>query len=144
MVEEAAVVVADLAAVRRDQARVFIMDKSAIDALGNAYADEVLFAAGIHPKTWVRRLSSAELDRLHDAIVKVLTEARDTIQAEEPDLDVKLRDFLKVRNRHKKPCPVCGTHIRRAGVRGYDSFFCPSCQPSTRKTSIVDWSKSKD
>ena len=40
-----------LIAGRRDQVRVFVMDQSALSAIGNAYADEVLFAAGIHPKT---------------------------------------------------------------------------------------------
>ncbi|MBT8492545.1 MAG: endonuclease VIII [Deltaproteobacteria bacterium] len=134
---------AGLADKRRDQVRVFLMDKSAIDCLGNAYADEVLFAAGIHPKTWVRKLSQTDLERLHRAIIDVTREAAAIIVKEKPALDVKLRDFLKVRNRHKQPCPSCGTAIRKAGVRGYDSFFCPSCQPETRKSSIVDWRKTK-
>ncbi len=42
---------------RRDQVRVFLLDKKALDSLGNAYADEVLFAAGIHPKTFCRSLT---------------------------------------------------------------------------------------
>jgi len=126
---------------RRDQVRVFLMDKSAIDCLGNAYADEVLFAAGIHPKTFVRKLSEDDLGRLHGAIVGVTAEASAIIQLEQPPLYVKLRDFLKVRRKHKEPCPVCGTAIRKTGVRGYDTFFCPTCQPETRKTSIVDWRK---
>ena len=42
---------------RRDQVRVFLLDKKALDSLGNAYADEVLFEAGIHPKTFCRSLS---------------------------------------------------------------------------------------
>jgi formamidopyrimidine-DNA glycosylase len=44
-----------------------------------------------------------------------------------------------VRNRHGAPCPRCGTKIRKAGVHGHDAFFCPACQPETRKTGIVDW-----
>ena len=58
---------------RRDQVRVFLLDKKALDSLGNAYADEVLFAAGIHPKTWCRSLSHDDAVRLHDAIVHVMT-----------------------------------------------------------------------
>jgi formamidopyrimidine-DNA glycosylase len=130
-----------LARGRRDQVRVFLMDKSAIDALGNAYADEVLFAAGIHPKTLTAKLSPDDLDRLHDAVVSVLREAAAAIAARKPPLDEKLRDFLKVRNRHGEKCPRCGGTIRRAGVRGFDAFFCPTCQPATRKTGIVDWRK---
>ncbi|MEW5848549.1 MAG: DNA-formamidopyrimidine glycosylase family protein [Myxococcota bacterium] len=130
-----------LARKRRDQAKVFLMDKSALDALGNAYADEVLFEAGVHPKTFVKSLSDAELDTLHDALVRVLTEARDTIAARKPPLDEKLRDFLKVRLRHGEKCPRCSTTIRKAGVHGHDAFFCPQCQPETRKSGIVDWRK---
>jgi formamidopyrimidine-DNA glycosylase len=132
-----------LARKRRDQAKVFLMDKAALDALGNAYADEVLFAARVHPKARAAALSDEELDRLHDAIVAVLTEARATIAARRPALDDKLRDFLKVRNRHGEPCPRCGAKIRRAGVHGHDAFFCPSCQPERGKGGIVDWRRLK-
>ena len=129
----------EIAKARRDQVKVFLMDKGALDALGNAYADEVLFEARLHPKTWVRSLSERDLDRLRDAIVAVLGAARETIAARRPPLDEKLRDFLKVRNRHGAPCPRCGAKLRRAGVHGHDAFFCPACQPETRKTGIVDW-----
>lgn len=127
-----------LARGRRDQAKVFLMDKAALDSLGNAYADEVLFEAGIHPKTRVRALADGALDRLHDAIARVLGEARDEIARRRPALDEKVRDFLKVRNRHGEPCPRCGAKIRRAGVLGHDAFFCPNCQPSTEKGGL-DW-----
>ncbi len=126
---------------RRDQVKVFLMDKSALDALGNAYADEVLFEAGIHPKTWVRSLGDEELGRLHRAIPDVLGRAAREIAARAPATDEKLRDFLSVRNRHKTPCPRCGTPIRKAGVHGHDAFFCPRCQPETRKGGIVTWGK---
>jgi len=126
---------------RRDQVKVFLMDKSALDALGNAYADEVLFEAGIHPKTWVRSLGEEELARLHRAIPEVLGRAAREIASRAPATDEKLRDFLSVRNRHKTPCPRCGTPIRKAGVHGHDAFFCPRCQPETRKGGIVTWGK---
>lgn len=130
-----------LASRRRDQAKVFLMDKSALDAMGNAYADEVLWAARIHPKTMVRSLSPEQLDALHDAIVQVLTQARETIRRRAPPLEEKVRDFLSVRGRHGQPCPRCGTTLRSAGVHGHDADFCPVCQPDARGTSIVDWSK---
>lgn len=128
-----------LAKKRRDQVRVFLMDKSALDAFGNAYADEVLWEAKLHPKTMVNKLTPEDLDRLHAAVVKVMREAVDTIQTRKPAIDEKLRDFLKVRNRHNEKCPRCGGTIRRAGVHGHDTFFCPTCQPETRKTGIVSW-----
>jgi formamidopyrimidine-DNA glycosylase len=128
-----------LARSRRDQVKVFLMDKSALDALGNAYADEALFEAKIHPKTFVRSLSELAIDRLHDAIVTVIEEASAEVARRAPPLDEKVRDFLKVRNRHGKPCPRCGGAIRKAGVHGHDAFFCPTCQPDERGSAIVDF-----
>lgn len=126
---------------RRDQAKVFVMDKSAIDALGNAYGDEVLFEARIHPKAWVAKLGDARVDALHDAIVRVLTNARDVLRERKPPLDEKLRDFLSVRGRAGEACVVCETKLRRAGVHGHDAIFCPSCQPDDRGSALVDWRK---
>ena len=128
-----------LARKRRDQVRVFLMDKSTLDSFGNAYADEALWEAQIHPKTLMSKLTADDLTRLHHAIVKVMREAVDTVRARKPALDEKLRDFLKVRNRHGDKCARCGDTIRRAGVRGHDTFFCPTCQPETRKTGVVSW-----
>ena len=128
-----------IAARRRDQVKVFLMDKSALDAMGNAYADEVLFEARLHPKTFVKALAPEEVDRLHDAIVKVIGEATRIIAKRKPPLDEKVRDFLKVRGRAGEPCPRCGTKLRSAGVHGHDAEFCPECQPATRKSGIVDW-----
>ncbi len=77
-----------LAKKRRDQVKVFLMDKAALDAMGNAYADEVCWAARLHPKRRVASLKPAEVDALHDAIVSVLDEARRTIRERQPPLDV--------------------------------------------------------
>jgi formamidopyrimidine-DNA glycosylase len=130
-----------IASKRKDQVKVFLMDKAALDAMGNAYADEVLFEARIHPKTFVRSLSDEEVDRLHDAIVEVLGKARAEVARRKPPIDEKVRDFLKVRNRHGEACPRCGAKIRKAGVHGHDAFFCPECQPDGRKSAIVDFRK---
>ncbi len=130
-----------LAAARRDQAKVFLMDKAALDFFGNAYADEALFEARIHPKTFVRALTPEQIDALYDAIVSVLRSSTDTILERKPPLDEKLRDFLSVRLRAGEPCVRCGTRIRKAGVHGHDAFFCPTCQPDERGSAIVDWRK---
>jgi len=123
---------------RRDQVRAFLLDKRALDSLGNAYADEVLFEAGIHPKTFCRKLSHDDGVRLHGAIVKVMEEAVAEIEGRAEPIEVKVRDFLKVRR--KQTCPRCGSKIRTAGVRGMDSWFCPRCQPATRP-GLVDWTR---
>jgi formamidopyrimidine-DNA glycosylase len=123
---------------RRDQVRAFVMDKTALDSLGNAYADEVLFAAGIHPKTWCRSLSPEDAARLHQSIVTVMREASEEVQRRHEPIEVKVRDFLRIRLR--SVCPKCGSKVRKAGVRGMDSYFCPRCQPETRP-GLVDWRK---
>jgi formamidopyrimidine-DNA glycosylase len=123
----------------RKQVRVFINDHTILNSIGNAYADEILFAAGIHPKTIVASLSSEDLRKLHTAITDVMAEGITAVAQANQPIHVKVRDHMKVRNRKGLPCPKCGTTIRREGVRGYDVFFCPTCQPVRRKV-FIDWS----
>jgi formamidopyrimidine-DNA glycosylase len=123
---------------RRDQVRLFLLDKKALDSIGNAYADEILFAAGIHPKTWCRSLDHEQAVRLHDAVVAVMRAAVDEVARRAEPIEVKVRDFLQVRR--KDTCPRCGAKIRKAGVRGMDAYFCPRCQPETRP-GLVEWTR---
>jgi formamidopyrimidine-DNA glycosylase len=125
---------------RRDQVRMFVMDKRALASVGNAYADEILFAASIHPKTFCNKLSPEEADALYAAIPAVLRHAVDEIARRDPPVDEKLRDFLSVRGRDGKPCVRCGTTIRAVRIGDGDSCFCPKCQPAARKL-FIDWSK---
>lgn len=124
---------------RRDQLKVFLMDKDALDSMGNAYADEVMWAAGLHPKTRMNTLDAAAIDRLHTAIVSTLTAARTELELRRPALDEKVRDFLSVRNRKGEPCPRCGAPVRVAGVLGHDAFFCATCQPDPEGVGLVRW-----
>ncbi|WP_437913006.1 DNA-formamidopyrimidine glycosylase family protein [Sorangium sp. So ce302] len=123
---------------RRDLAKDFLMDGTALDSMGDAYADEVLFEARIHPKATVQSLSEEETDRLHVAIARVLGDATRTIARRAPALDERLRDFLKVRGRPGQPCPRCGDKLRRASVHGHDAIFCPACQPEVRRSAAGD------
>jgi formamidopyrimidine-DNA glycosylase len=129
-----------LARRRRDQVRMFLMDKAALASIGNAYADEILFAARIHPKTFVRTLTDDDLDRLFAAVGSVLRGAIDEIERRGEPPDVKIRDFLAVRGRTGQPCPRCGSKIRDVRVGDGDACFCPTCQPATRNL-FVDWSR---
>jgi formamidopyrimidine-DNA glycosylase len=124
---------------RREQVKVFLMDKSALDSFGNAYADEALYAAGIHPKARVSELSPSQVETLHGAMVQVLAEATAEIARRRPPLDQKLRDFLRVRLRKGAPCPRCGQAIRVVGVLGHDAYHCPSCQPDLKARGLIDW-----
>lgn len=128
-----------LARKRRDQVKIFLMDKAALDSMGNAYADEVLWEAKLHPKRMVRSLQAEELQRLFEAIPSVLAHAGRVITERRPSTDEKLRDFLHVRGRSGEPCHRCGAKLRTARVHADDSVFCPICQPDVRGTAIVDW-----
>lgn len=123
---------------RRKQVRVFINTHTILSSIGNAYADEILFDAGIHPKTFVSSLSESDLTRLHSSILSVLRSGAERVREAQQPIHVKVRDHLKVRNRKGEPCPRCGTTIRREGVRGHDVYFCPRCQPATR-SHFIDW-----
>lgn len=127
----------------RKQVRVLIMEQSVVSCIGNAYADEILFAAGIHPKTFCYQLDEAEIEKLYHAIIRVMQWGLVEVARADKPIEVKVRDHVKVRNRKDEPCPQCGTKIRRAGVLGYDAFFCPTCQPLQRN-QFIDWRKLKE
>jgi formamidopyrimidine-DNA glycosylase len=129
-----------LAKRRRDQVRQFLMDKTTLASIGNAYADEILFAAKLHPKTFVNKLAPADIDRLYQCIRDVTFQAIAEVARRDQPVDVKVRDFLSVRGRAGEPCPVCHTTIREVRVGDGDACFCPQCQPATRNL-FVDWSK---
>ncbi len=122
----------------RKQVRVFINDHTLLSAIGNAYADEILFEAKIHPKTFVGRLNPDEIEALFRAVRAVMDWGRKEVEAASQPIHVKVRDHMRVRNRKGEACPRCGATIRREGVRGHDVFFCPSCQPASRKL-FIDW-----
>lgn len=124
----------------RKQVRVFINDHTILSSIGNAYADEILFHAKIHPKTFVYKLSSQEIEQFYHSILLVIKWGIEQVEAAAQPIHVKVRKHMKVRNRKDEPCPRCGTKIRREGVRGHDVFFCPACQPATRKL-FIDWEK---
>ena len=96
-------------------------------------------AARIHPKTFCNKLDAAALDALYAAFGQVLPDAIAEIRRRDEPIDIKVRDFLKVRGRDGKPCLVCGTTIRAVRVGDGDACFCPSCQPETRKL-FINWS----
>jgi len=125
---------------QRKQVRVFLMDQSLLSAIGNAYADEILYDAGIHPKTFCYQLCDDEKQTLFKSIRKVLHWGIAEVSRAKQPIDVKVRDHMRVRNRKNQPCPQCGTTIRRAGVLGHDTFFCPKCQPAKR-SQFISWDK---
>jgi formamidopyrimidine-DNA glycosylase len=129
-----------LIAKKRCQARVFIMDQSSLSAIGNAYADEILFEAGIHPKAPCYALPPEKKRALYDAVVSVLAWGIEEVEKAGKPLEEKVRGHMRVRGRAGEKCPRCGATIRKAGVLGFDAFFCPACQPDLTGRGL-DWNK---
>ncbi len=111
-----------------------LMDQAAVAGIGNIYADESLFEAGIRPRKAARRLSRVAVERLHGAVRRVLAEAldnrgssfRDYVDGEGEQGMHQLR--VKVFRRTGEPCYVCDTAIKRIKVGGRSTHYCPRCQ----------------
>ncbi|ADV61937.1 formamidopyrimidine-DNA glycosylase [Isosphaera pallida ATCC 43644] len=116
-----------------------LMDQKVLAGIGNIYADEICFAARIHPEIPANTLSARQVDRLHAAISAILLRA---IQAEGSSFDAGYRTVLGLEGgflaenamygRGGQPCPGCGEPIlktRIAGLIGRPTYFCPICQP---------------
>jgi formamidopyrimidine-DNA glycosylase len=125
---------------KRCQARVFLMDQTILSAIGNAYADEILFEAGIHPKAGCYSLPEEKRRALYDAVRSVLAWGIEEVEKAGAPLEDKVRGHMRVRGRAGQKCLRCGATIRKAGVLGFDSFFCPVCQPDLAGKGL-DWNK---
>ena len=101
-----------------------------ISGIGNAYADEILFAARVYPFRRRKYLTEDELRRIHaccrQVVLKAIDEVRDRIGDR---IDHKVRDFLKVHNRGGQPCPNCGNKITELRANQRITSYCRRCQP---------------
>ncbi len=120
---------------RRQAIKARIMDARTVVGVGNIYACEALFSAGIHPFTPAGRLSARALSRLHRAIRHILAraiEAGGSTLKDFQQADGKPGYFaqqLAVYGREGRPCPRCGQAIEQRRQQGRSSWFCPRCQP---------------
>jgi formamidopyrimidine-DNA glycosylase len=101
-----------------------------ISGIGNAYSDEILFAAGLSPFRKARSLSPEERRRLFEQCPAVVQEAISVLrQRMAEDIHVKVRDFLKVHNKGGRPCPSCGGNISQITANQRITSYCRRCQP---------------
>lgn len=121
---------------RRTAVKAFLMDQSIVVGVGNIYASEALFAAGVRPARAAGTVSRAAYARIAAEIRRILalsitrggTTLRDFIA---PDGAPGLFEReLFVYGRAGEPCRVCGTIIRSAMIGQRNTFWCPRCQPS--------------
>jgi len=125
---------AAMCAKRSAAIKLVIMDAKVVVGVGNIYASEALFRAGILPRTPAKRLSKPRLAKLVAAIRDVLADAiraggttlRDFLRSDgEPGY---FRQQLLVYERKGQPCRVCGTPIRHAVIGQRSTYWCPKCQ----------------
>jgi formamidopyrimidine-DNA glycosylase len=101
-----------------------------VAGIGNAYADEILWAARVHPYRKRTQLTPEEIDRLHAAMRATLLDAIEKVRAEMGgDIHRKPRDFMAVHMKTGEPCPRCGTPISLVGANQRITNFCCTCQP---------------
>jgi len=112
-----------------------LLDQTMVVGLGNIYADEALFRAGIHPLRPATSLSREEIARLRDAIRETLllgienggtTFGRHRDVYDEAGTNL---EYLNVYRRTGQPCRVCGQPIKRVVIAQRGSHYCPHCQP---------------
>ncbi len=113
-----------------------LLNQTFIGGVGNIYADESLFAAGIHPRTRANRLSKARAAELHRQILAILHSAiqhRGSSISNYVDGDGARGDYQTQHNvygRTGEACPRCGTPVRRIVLGQRGTHFCPRCQRS--------------
>jgi formamidopyrimidine-DNA glycosylase len=120
----------------RSPVRSWLLDQRRIAGIGNIYANEALYLAGVHPQAQARQLTQPEAVRLHRSIRRVL---RNAIRAG----GTTIRDYrtatgeegqyarrLFVYGRDDEPCVKCQTSIERIVFGNRSAFYCPGCQPA--------------
>ena len=128
---------ADFAALfrrRKLSIKAALLDQKLLHGVGNIYADEGLFHAGIRPTRMAGRLTRAQLDKLHSALQSILRKAISlggSSVSDYVDADGVAGFFQlehRVYMRTGQPCLVCGTPIRRTLLAGRGTHYCPHCQ----------------
>lgn len=124
----------DLFHKRRAPIKAMLLNQSLLHGVGNIYADESLFHAGVRPKRQAARLTRTELLRLRQALQTVLRNAialGGSSVSDYVDAD-GARGFFQLEHRvymrTGEPCLVCGTTIRRIVLAGRGTHYCPQCQ----------------
>lgn len=119
---------------RRQAVKLFLMDSRIVVGVGNIYANEALFLAGIRPQTPAGRISRVRFDGLAAAVRQVLAEAiaaggttlRDFTQGDgQPGY---FQQSLRVYGRNDEPCLRCGKLIRLLRLGQRATYYCPQCQ----------------
>ncbi|HXF36905.1 MAG TPA: DNA-formamidopyrimidine glycosylase family protein, partial [Actinomycetota bacterium] len=110
---------------RRGGVKAALMDQGFVAGVGNLLADEILWQAGLHPRTPVAGLDPAARERLYRVLRRVLR----TAVARFDHQETQRRWLIRVRGLPGARCPRCGTALDRTAAAGRTTYFCPTCQP---------------
>jgi formamidopyrimidine-DNA glycosylase len=119
---------------RRAQIKPLLLDQKVVSGIGNIYVDEILYDARLHPRRKADTISHSEWEALHAAIRENLAagvEHRGTTVRLYRDVlgrGGEHQNYLRVFEKHGRPCPGCEGEIVREKVGGRPSHFCPACQ----------------
>jgi formamidopyrimidine-DNA glycosylase len=119
--------------------KAFLLDQKRVAGVGNIYADEALFRARVHPLRETRLLRPAQWDALHRAVIEALgagiaAEGASIDDYRDPDgVRGSFQDQFLVHRRAGRPCPRCGTPIRKLVAGGRGTYACERCQPRPRR-----------
>jgi formamidopyrimidine-DNA glycosylase len=114
--------------------KLLLMDQKKISGIGNIYANDALYIAGIHPKRPASSLTANEQSKLLSAIETVMKKGLEVGGASEWHYVNALgevgryQDFFQVYGKNGKPCKKCGTIIEKVTLGGRGTFFCSTCQ----------------
>ncbi len=115
-----------------------LLDQTVVAGIGNIYADEILFACGIHPKTPAAALTMGHMRAIAKNARSILKDSirhKGTTIASylfKKDHAGSFQNKLKVHTKAKRPCPGCATAIAKIKVNGRGTYFCPNCQREPR------------
>lgn len=119
---------------RKKPIKEMLHDQSIVAGIGNIYSDEILFSAGIYPKTKCVDLEDSEWNRLTQKIKEVIAWGIDVNEmTPEEYLEGKGKEYrnmplLRIYGRAGQKCSVCGSTIDKITIGGRSSCYCPSCQ----------------
>ena len=121
-----------------------LLDQNLVSGVGNIYADEALWRAGVHGERPGERLSRAQvlalLDHARDVMAEALAQGGTSFDALYVNVNGESGYFdrsLHAYGRADEPCDRCGTPIRRVAFMNRSSYFCPRCQPVPRRRRVV-------
>jgi formamidopyrimidine-DNA glycosylase len=119
---------------RKSPIKAVLLNQAVVRGVGNIYADEALFRAGVHPKRAASSLGKERVARIYDAMREVLAEAiesRGSSVSNYVDADGRKGSFQqshRVYRRTDEPCVNCGAKIKRIVLSQRGTHFCPKCQ----------------